>query len=832
MLPLAYLNKSKLPTEEVTPSTNKENPVKEAERSIELEKLIAHTMMIIDASTRRSNTDDISEEPVEIPVENLPEDPMILTDDSDESSALESLPTATEQNILSENVTEQVSVPADTSETSETQDVPLVVKAEPAQVLNDMLNTDVICLDSDEEPGATEEAPVTSDDLVLSVVEEGAQTASAEVSRSSVSNEVTITKVKKEAPAESEPKQNENNQTDNVIDLSDDEPGPATAPESAQIVEKRAIFKCPCCSQVHKSAVQLRRHVNKPCPRRAGPLRCPHLPCAFDTPTFSRLLDHYHRVHSADPKRTLLYECGICGVPFTSTTGAKLHIRSVHKVLNYAVAAAVDANGREKFVIGDAGGAKEPVRISGRKTSVEVRRYQAEPGGGRPRRASAERRRRYGVDDIDKLPISPILDSQVHCELCDFGTKVRLNMVRHLQQHAGDTPVPRTAPVNPVPHLETNEMHFDRMVNLASSSAAARPAERARYPRHVPERLRYACGARACDYISVDPAMFRRHWATLHAAEAEYRCGHCPPHQALAAAAPLTAARILGHLRMHDASLYACSACAYYHYKRAFVERHAAEAHAAAAVRAVREPARPEPPPPAPAPTMDLKPWRCGLCDYSSMLRPKVLAHCAADHQSKMQFKCGHCMFRSSARENVVKHRANAHPTLPEDVFYYFYREGSLPDEDGVPRWQSQRRKLRLDERDVKTEPEPEPGPQTPETTITPTSITVAPIHIDLNIVKEEKLEEPRPDTELSGEDLRKKFGDFCEPDGIKYKCCLCNAVREHSRETMQCHLFEELNYRRYVPNDYIIVHCSRSGIVYVLYYKKNNICQINNITN
>lgn len=48
--------------------------------------------------------------------------------------------------------------------------------------------------------------------------------------------------------------------------------------------------------------------------------------------------------------------------------------------------------------------------------------------------------------------------------------------VRHLNQHLDGTnllPIATKAPINPVPCLESNVKHFDKMINLAASSIAA-----------------------------------------------------------------------------------------------------------------------------------------------------------------------------------------------------------------------------------------------------------------------------------------------------------------------------------------------------------------------
>lgn len=76
----------------------------------------------------------------------------------------------------------------------------------------------------------------------------------------------------------------------------------------------------------------------------------------------------------------------------------------------------------------------------------------------------------FSPQEIDQLPRPPIYQADVFCSVCNYATKVKSNMVRHLQAHQNEQAVPETAPVNPVPCLEKSEKMFDKMVNLAMSS--------------------------------------------------------------------------------------------------------------------------------------------------------------------------------------------------------------------------------------------------------------------------------------------------------------------------------------------------------------------------
>ncbi|KAJ0173263.1 hypothetical protein K1T71_011439 [Dendrolimus kikuchii] len=570
-----------------------------------------------------------------------------------------------------------------------------------------------------------------------------------------------------------------------IIDLSDDEPINAQT-----TVLLSQLLKCPTCHKAFRTISGLDKHIRNT-NHTKFPVQCPHAPCTKTVNGLFELRIHYHADHM-DRKTPVnfIFICTNCKTTSNDLDEIKQHMATIHGINEVQVKAS-----RKKGVY----------EIHEKKLAVSSKKNIKEPV-----------KEVYGPEEIDLLPIKPILDKSVRCSLCKFNTKVRLNMARHLQLHLKQQHVPQTAPVNPVPHLETNEKHFDKMLNLASSSIMTRPDKQtrpdnppnvavmippevaAKYPKYVPERQRLTCGAKGCSYISVDEAMLKCHWDTLHSGTSDYHCVHCPPYQQLDTTRALTAPLVITHLKMHDVTLYACSACPYYHYLKSIVEKHISESHNGGNVLIVREEAPSAVPAPAPsAPTMDLKPWQCGLCKFKSMLHPKIVEHCSKQHNSKMQYKCGYCPFRTSTFENVTKHQTNSHSGKVEDVFYYYYREGLLPDDpDGTPRWLKQRQKM--PDQVVKTEAPEETPSMSSDPPLAPV-ISSTQMTVDLNRVKKEM--EEKSNVEMPIQELCKRYGEFCEPNGLKYKCSLCKVVCEDTKEAMESHLYEELQYRKWGCN-------------------------------
>lgn len=751
VLPLAQLNKSVVQVKVLTPANKIDDPSREAERSIDLEKLIGSVRLSTMDTTATLTAVPVNDLIIECTppletdseiMETISQEPMI-TDDSDMATLIPEPPRVVTPVVPTED--QNLSQPVLKIEPTDES----LTKDKPSSV-------DIICLDSDEED---------SRDSAQNVI--------------SLSDDDTSTSKEK-------PKPDDNYEKFSTSDL----------------------YKCPSCSAVFKSPPAFRRHIVMTCLSKSDIYNCAHCPKSVNS--LDEFIKHYALDHGACPKlrskytkdqRAQNYICGICDRKDSSLYYIKSHLKNYHGVTNVIVASKHSDTGGFLYTVRETPGSKLK-----RKLSAGSATEQTPP-----------KLKRYSPRDLNELPTRPIFDEPAFCSECEFSTKVLSNLVRHLQQHADAQTVPSTVPVNPVPHLESNEKHFDKMINLASSSIANKsdkstrndstpsvtllipPEAAARYPKYVPERQRHTCGAKDCSYISVDEAMLKCHWETLHAGSNSFHCVHCPPRQHLDTSRPLTAARIIGHLKMHDVWLYACSSCSYYHYRRQLVEKHLTENHKGSGqIMVVRQEATNDAgvtqPSPA-APTMDLKPWQCGLCKYRNMFRQEVIEHCLKEHNSKWQFKCPNCPFRGSTLENVSNHQSRVHPESRDDVFYYYYREDSIPHEaDGVPRWQKQRQKM-FPETKVKTESTEN---ETPVPAATPTisaSVTSTPATVDLNLVKKEVA-----DTEIEDciEQLYKRFGPSCNPNGLKYKCPLCKVVTEDSKDAMQSHLYEELQYRKY----------------------------------
>ncbi|XP_023297129.2 uncharacterized protein LOC111679764 isoform X1 [Lucilia cuprina] len=213
----------------------------------------------------------------------------------------------------------------------------------------------------------------------------------------------------------------------------------------------------------------------------------------------------------------------------------------------------------------------------------------------------------FKSSEIDLLPLSAIFQREVNCGECKYKTKVRTNMLRHLQMHKQNpdlsnktdaTKAYSVDPVNPVPCLNSSERFFDKMTNLASSSlipsssttaaasatsTAPKPAFKIPYS-FLSESKCYTCGCPGCNYHTISVDLFRAHLNALHSNNVTYRCTFCLEEICKRG---ITIERILNHLRFHGATLFRCEECNYIHYLRYVVERHINEKHASSKVNIV-----------------------------------------------------------------------------------------------------------------------------------------------------------------------------------------------------------------------------------------------------
>ncbi|XP_062554428.1 uncharacterized protein LOC134219640 isoform X2 [Armigeres subalbatus] len=302
---------------------------------------------------------------------------------------------------------------------------------------------------------------------------------------------------------------------------------------------------------------------------------------------------------------------------------------------------------------------------------------------------------RFAPDECESLPKQAIFSQTVFCSKCQYSTKVRLNMYRHLKGHLNDMPVSNMDPKNPVPCWGQGEKHFDRMRNPAASSQEDDDLIQSLC--FVQENKRYICGAPDCRYLTINETMLRNHLSTLHADVKEYKCPHCPAVQIFSA--QLNVPKVLEHLKLHDKELYRCSKCSIFMNKKNEIDQHVNDKHPSqnASVYVIRDGSTA-----GSAATVGMSEdgivfkWKCDVCKFKSPSLSEMKLHMQETHSITAKYRCSRCLYSCSNKSAFTTHFDQQHPGC-EIVIISLYKaiEGDDSRADTTPLWRRETSKTR-----------------------------------------------------------------------------------------------------------------------------------------
>ncbi|XP_057319412.1 uncharacterized protein LOC130663885 [Microplitis mediator] len=556
------------------------------------------------------------------------------------------------------------------------------------------------------------------------------------------------------------------------------------------------------------------------------------------------LLDHFK---SHGLKR---FECSLCNQRFPVSHQAVSHMKMKHKS-NHRMLPADPTNPSENglFILH---ACKNPVKI--KKGKIK----------GNSKNSKIEEKISFSPADIESLPRQAIYQREVQCAVCPYKTKVRTNIVRHLQLHATEENVPESGPVNPVPCLDKKERMFDKMVNLASSShqngrmSTGAPKETVSQneieslPKFVPENKRYICSVSLCNYITVEESTLRDHMKALHPEEQYFRCPHCPTPSPGQDSQNIIIDKMGVHLKMHDTKLYKCSHCNHHHYHRHVVERHLTDKHPEKRpfVKVIREIENAENSQPTTSPEeaedgpcdKDGNYWKCNLCEHKCAYKHEMASHMISTHNEKSQFKCGLCIFKTPSKMSLEQHIVSKHIN-DDNVDYtltYERVKGTKKfvestdqisvDEpfDTTPLWRRDMPRIRHI-RGILYEDEPTSTSEASgkaskrksdaEISSKPAKIKIKSSSLD-GTPEKNKIQYKINDVDIDSSIntsvqghfdlalLEKKYGSYGKPDGERYTCTICNSYKSRYRQDIRDHIYRELQYWR--------MHCKSCGYMAV----------------
>ena len=437
------------------------------------------------------------------------------------------------------------------------------------------------------------------------------------------------------------------------------------------------------CSASASCAAEFREHL----------LHCPHSDPLHTFSCYHCQAEHNHLNSLMEHLKTHAlrrYLCSLCDFKDPLMNSLKVHVKSEHKLLNFKFVPLHSAkNNPEKdyFLVVP----KNNLQKSGRSKTLKDT---------------------FSPADVASIPLKPDIYKYIlRCSLCDYGTRVRNNLVKHLKLHLKqDSAAPNVlCPVNPPPVDEGDTSALSRMTSLLpddiDEELKRKPisfAELELLPRFVPENMRFACCAKDCTYITIDEAMLLYHIKALHKELRKYKCPHCPN-------VSVPFAEVGHHLKCHGELLFKCGHCDYFHPVKRTAEAHAATEHANRKhfVRNVREEEEKRR---ELGPEEDVKkeadkeaetgskivavyrPYRCGFCEFSAETLAEMRDHCRTVHSLEQQYKCGLCSFASDDRTEMEEHVARHHQGGAASIVRVFYVDpttvlDAYPEEKRFPLW-------------------------------------------------------------------------------------------------------------------------------------------------
>ncbi|XP_053683290.1 uncharacterized protein LOC128733602 [Sabethes cyaneus] len=309
--------------------------------------------------------------------------------------------------------------------------------------------------------------------------------------------------------------------------------------------------------------------------------------------------------------------------------------------------------------------------------------------------ALLQQKTHFAPEECDSLPKQAIFSQTVFCSNCQYSTKVRLNMYRHLKNHLNDMPVSNVDPKNPVPCWNQGEKHFDRMRNPAASSQEDDDLIQSLC--FVQENKRFICGAPNCRHLTTAENMLRNHLSTLHVDTKDYKCPHCPAVHIFSG--QLNIVKILEHLKLHDKELYRCSKCSLFLNNKSDMDRHISEKHpnvpnvstfvirdgsTAGSVSSVA--------------TDDevVFNWKCDVCKFKTVTLTEMRVHMQITHNIHAKYRCSLCLYSSSNKSQFTGHFEKDHPGS-EIVIVSMYKaiEGDDSRADTTPLWRRETNKTK-----------------------------------------------------------------------------------------------------------------------------------------
>eukprot|EP00102_Acyrthosiphon_pisum_P022313 XP_016659523.1 PREDICTED: uncharacterized protein LOC100573806 [Acyrthosiphon pisum] len=289
----------------------------------------------------------------------------------------------------------------------------------------------------------------------------------------------------------------------------------------------------------------------------------------------------------------------------------------------------------------------------------------------------------FSPNTIDSIPKSHIFSDPISCLLCTYSTKVRSNLVIHLNGHTKGQDYTTKEIVNPVINLSasafdainTEKIKRDELDKKIVEVALDDTLNTEIFPQFIPKNMRYKCSIDHCTYTGRTEDMLKKHISILHPNYECYICPHCL-HPCMASKL-VERKEIEFHLMHHGANLYRCQYCEYIDFNRVEMRTHMRNTHLSEITSSVQSNIivirqtmfedesihrfRSK------APYYNVPQWVCNIC--SNGLRyteNEITSHILMAHKVSNMFKCPLCQFEhKDDNANIFKeHYKLQHPSV------------------------------------------------------------------------------------------------------------------------------------------------------------------------
>lgn len=350
-------------------------------------------------------------------------------------------------------------------------------------------------------------------------------------------------------------------------------------------VKKSDLYRCCSCSKRFSDRYKFQLHCLK-CLDTTKSIKCYH--CSSESKTVLDLVTH---LNCHNQRRFMCYFCDEKTVDLqpmidhTQNKHAKnvkefpINPKKTDKECDIFVIAPSKFKGEDIYKYG--------VRLLERNSKISVKKV-------------------FQPDEVSELPKTLWFSSEFSCAVCGFGTKIRADLVSHLQKHLttksttntdgkkGATKPVKKLSIEAVQNssssvLDTTEETYKPVKDStkspkkqskepvrSSTTSQKEPIQDSKKlrsfpdtPKYIPDEKRLTCGAKNCNYNTRAVSLLKSH---LSKHKGLYNCPHCKKEQ--------TSNEIfMKHLELHGCLLYKCLNCKFYSASKSELLQHTEEKH-------------------------------------------------------------------------------------------------------------------------------------------------------------------------------------------------------------------------------------------------------------